>query len=45
MYEVICDNLFVSVEFEGTYEECKSFIEKNNTNYNGMLIMDEKYER
>lgn len=45
MYEVVCDGLFVSVEFEGTYEECKGFIEKNNDSYNGMLVMGEKYER
>ena len=44
MYKVICDGLFVSVEYEGTYEECKHFIEEHNNSYNGMLVMGKKYE-
>ena len=33
MYVVICDTLYTTEEFEGTYEECINYIENNNEGY------------
>ena len=33
MYVVICDTLYTTEEFEGTYEECENYIENNKDGY------------